>query len=232
VQAPARLGIVQRYQRFSKAEAGQPPSGSGSPVLGAIELARAAAAANRTIVLVEGISDLLALTTLAERHGRNLDAEGITVIAMGGATNIGRFLNLLGPRGLGANLAGLCDAGEEHRFRRALARAGFGADLTRSDMERLGFFVCDADLEDELIRALGVEAMLDVVAAQGELGAFRALQKQPAWQHRGIASQLRRWLGAGSQRKHRYAVLLVEALDRDRVPAPLDRLLTHIARLD
>ena len=226
------MRIVQRHQRFSEAEVGQPPSWSGSLLLGAMERARAAAAADRTIVLVEGISDQLALNTFAKRRGRHLDAEGITAVAMGGATNIGRFLELLGPRGLDAELAGLCDEGEERLFRRALERAGFGADLTRSDMERLGFFVCDADLEDELIRSLGVEAVLAVVAAQGELAAFRALQKQPAWQNRGTAAQLRRWLGAGSRRKHRYAVLLVEALDLDRIPAPLDRLLARLARTD
>ena len=174
----------------------------------------------------------MALTALGERRGRDLNAEGITAVAMGGATNVGRFLELLGPQGLDANLAGLCDGGEERRFQRALERAGFGADLTRSDMERLGFFVCDTDLEDELIRSLGVEAVLDVVAAQGELEAFRALQKQPAWRNHGAAAQLRRWLGAGSQRKYRYAVLLVDALDLDRVPAPLDRLLARLARTD
>jgi hypothetical protein len=223
---------VQRHQRFTEAGGEQPPSRSESSVLGALELARTAADADRTIVLVEGISDQLALTTLAQRRGRNLNAEGITAVAMGGATNIGRFLELLGPRGLDADLAGLCDIGEERLFRGALERAGFGADLTRSDLERLGFFVCDADLEDELIRSLGVEAVLDAVAAQGELGAFRALQKQPAWRNRGVAAQFRRWLGVGSQRKHRYAVLLVEALDLDRVPVPLDRLLKHVSGAD
>jgi hypothetical protein len=195
-----------------------------------LDLARTAAAAERTIVLVEGRSDRVALSTLAARRGQPLDAAGITVIAMGGATTIERFLQLLGPAGLEATVAGLCDAGEEGLVRRALERTGFGTDLTRSAMERLGFYVCEADLEDELIRSLGVEVVLDVVTAQGELRAFRALQRQPAWRNRDTAAQLRRWLGAGAQRKHRYAGLLVAALDLAHAPAPLDRLLTHLAR--
>jgi hypothetical protein len=59
-----------------------------------------------------------------------------------------------------ASLAGLCDAAEEGYFRRALARAGVGSPLSRADMEALGFYVCGADLEEELIRALGVLAHL------------------------------------------------------------------------
>jgi predicted ATP-dependent endonuclease of OLD family len=66
-----------------------------------------------TVVLVEGISDQLALEALAARRGRKLDAEGISVVAMGGAHNIASFLDLFGPQGLDVGLAGLCDAGEE-----------------------------------------------------------------------------------------------------------------------
>ena len=69
-------------------------------------------------------------------------------------------------------VAGLCDEGEEGDFRRAVERAGLGSDLTRADMERLGFYVCVADLEDELIRALGVPAVERVLDTQGELGVI------------------------------------------------------------
>ena len=89
-------------------------------------------------------------------------------------------------------------------------------DLTRAEMERLGFFVCVADLEEELIRALGVTAVEDVVDAQGDLGAFRSLQRQPPWRDRPPEEQLRRFFGSGSGRKIRYARLLVEALDLSR----------------
>jgi hypothetical protein len=179
-------------------------------------------------VLVEGISDQRAVEALAERRGRNLDVEGISVVPIGGAANIGRFLDLYGPQGFGFRLAGLCDAAEEGDFRRGLERAGLGSNLTRADMERVGFYVCVADLEDELIRALGAASVERVVDGQGELGSFRTLQKQPAWKGRPPEEQLRRFMGSGGSRKIRYARLLVEALDLARVPRPLDRLLAHL----
>lgn len=179
-------------------------------------------------MLVEGVSDQYALETLAECRGRNLEAEGIAVVPIGGAQSIGRFLELFGPGGLDVRLAGLCDAGEEGDFRRGLERAGLGSDLTRIDMERLGFYVCVADLEDELIRALGARSVERVAEIQGDLGSFRTLQKQPAWQGRTTEEQLRRWLGSGGRRKIRYARFLVDALDLTRVPRPLDLVLAHI----
>jgi diphthamide synthase (EF-2-diphthine--ammonia ligase) len=182
----------------------------------------------RAAVLVEGISDQRALEALAERRGRNLDVEGISIVPIGGAQSIGRFLNLFGPLGLDVGLAGLCDAGEEGEFLRGLERAGLGFRLTHVDMERLGFYVCVADLEDELIRALGAASVEQVVEAQGELGSFRTLQKQPAWQGRPKEEQLRRFMGSGGSRKIRYARLLVDALDLTQVPRPLDLVLAHV----
>jgi hypothetical protein len=179
-------------------------------------------------VLVEGVSDQLALEALAVRRGRNLDAEGISIVPMGGATNIGRFLARFGPQGFDARLAGLCDAAEEGDFRRGLERAGLGSNLNRGDMERLGFYVCVADLEDELIRALGVAAVEQVIEAQGELVSFRTFQNQPAWRGRTDQEQLRRFLGTHSGRKIQSAALLVNALDLTRVPRPLDRVLPYV----
>jgi hypothetical protein len=181
----------------------------------------------QTVVLVEGVSDQAALQALAARRGRDLAAEGIAVVPMGGATNIRRFLELFGPRGLNLGLAGLCDAGEEGDFRRGLERAGLGSNLRRADMEALGFHVCVADLEDELIRCLGAAGVEQVVEAQGELGSFRTFQQQPAWRARRGPEQLRRFIGTHSGRKIRYARLLVDALDLERVPRPLDRVLAH-----
>jgi hypothetical protein len=182
----------------------------------------------RAVVLVEGISDQVALETLAERRGRKLDAEGISIVPIGGAQAIGNFLDRFGPNGYGVELAGLCDAGEEGDFRRGLERAGLGSNLTRTDMEQLGFYVCDADLEDELIRCLGAAAVERVVDDQGELRSFRTLQKQAAWHGRGTDEQLRRFMGSGGRRKIRYARLLVDALDLAHVPRPLDRVLAHV----
>ena len=182
----------------------------------------------RAVVLVEGVSDQVALEALAARRGRDLDAERISIVPIGGAQAIGRFLDRFGPRGLDVRLAGLCDAGEEGDFRQGLERAGLGSDLTRGDMERLGFYVCEADLEDELIRALGAVSVGRVVDAEGDLGSFRSLQKQPEWRGRATEEQLRRFMGSGGGRKIRYARLLVDALDLSRVPRPLDLVLAHV----
>ena len=179
-------------------------------------------------MLVEGTSDQRALEVLAERRGRNLEAEGISIVPMGGAGNIGSFLHRFGPQGLDLKLAGLCDAAEEGDFRRGLERAGLGSDLTRAGMERLGFYVCVADLEDELIRSLGAAAVERVLDAQGDLESFRTFQKQPAWRDRTNEEQLRRFLGTQSGRKVQSAALLVGALDLTRVPRPLDRVLSFV----
>jgi hypothetical protein len=182
----------------------------------------------RTVVLVEGVSDQRALEALAERRGRDLAAEGVSVMPIGGSKNIGRFLDHYGPHGLDVGLAGLCDAAEEGDFRRGLERVGLGANLTRVEMETLGFFVCVEDLEDELIRALGTDAVERVVETQGELDAFRTFQRQPQWRGRTDEERFRRFFGTYSGRKIRSASALVDALDLTRVPLPLDALLAHV----
>jgi hypothetical protein len=192
--------------------------------------ARALVKANEAsaIVLVEGLSDQIALETLAARRGQNLDVERVVVLPMGGAHAFARHLMRFGPAGENLKLAGLCDIREEDIFRRGLARARVGSPRTRADMEDLGFYVCVEDLEDELIHAVGattVEALFD---SQGDLGSFRSLQSQPAWRGQTTEAQMRRFLGSGARRKLRYARLLVEAVGLGCVPYPLDAVLTHL----
>jgi predicted ATP-dependent endonuclease of OLD family len=179
----------------------------------------------RSIVLVEGPSDAAALLALARRRGDDLDGEGVSVVAMGGYGNLGRFLERYGPAGLGVRLASLYDAPEERHFIRALARAGFDSNLTRPDLEALGFYACDANLEDELTRAMGVAAMEELLDAQGNLSAFRTYQKQLSHRERPIEEQLRGFLW---NRKLEYGVLIVDALDLDRIPRPLAGVLAHV----
>jgi OLD-like protein len=180
------------------------------------------------VVLVEGVSDQAALTTLAVRHGRDLAGEGVFVLPMGGATSIGHFLEVFGPRGFGVRLAGLCDEGEEPAFRRGLERAGLAPGPGRAGLERLGFFVCVTDLEDELIRSLGVAATERLIGEQGGLGSLRTFAKQPAQRARPREQQLRRFLGTRSGRKIRYGHVLAAALDLTRVPRPLAGVLAHV----
>ena len=84
------------------------------------------------------------------------------------------------------------------------------------------------DLEGELIRALGPPRVEEIVESHGDLRPLRTLQKQPAWDGRPLQDQLRRFMGSGGRRKIRYARFLVEALDLDRVPRPLDGVLASV----
>ena len=124
-------------------------------------------------------------------------------------------------------LAGLVDANEEQHLWRSLEGVGLGTNLGRAGAEALGFFVCDADLEDELIRALGAPAVERLLAAQGELESFRRFQDQPAQRARENHAQLRRFMGTRARRKIRYGALLTNALDLRCVPRALDAVLAH-----
>jgi hypothetical protein len=173
------------------------------------------------VVLVEGESDRVALLTLAERRGRNLAADGVEVVAMGGVTNTRAFASRYGPHGFGVPLLGLYDAPDEVKVRHGLAAAGLDAALEPDGLSGLGFFRCSEDLEDELIRALGVEAVEDVIDAAGEARSLELLAGMPVQRSWSRDAVLRRFMGSKSGRKDRYAALLVEALEPDRVPAPL-----------
>jgi hypothetical protein len=159
------------------------------------------------VVLVEGITDRLALEAVAGRL--DLDLARIEIVPIGGAQAVRRA----SAQYEGEHLVGLCDAGEERWFRRVLGDATY---------------VCVKDLEDELIRALGPDRVEEVVAAQGELDTFRNFQNQPAWRGRPVDAQLRRWLQNGG-RYLRYPPLLIAELEPDEIPAPLAGVLAAAA---
>jgi hypothetical protein len=177
------------------------------------------------VVLVEGPSDKAAVEALARKLGRDLAGEGVEVVSIGGAHAIGKFVTDL-PEG--ARVAGLCDAGELGPVGRALERAGIGPAGTRAKLEALGFFVCEPDLEGELIHALGAEEVQAVLDKSGKLSSFRTFQQQPQWRGRPVEAQLRRFFGS-SAGKARHAPLMVEAVALDRIPRPLGALLSHVA---
>lgn len=181
--------------------------------------AHAVSLAVRTAVLLEGRSDLAAVEALAARRGRDLAAEGVCNVPMGGAMSVGRYAGLLGPAGLGLRLTGLCDEGERDFYERAFVRA----QAPLRDIH-----VCGADLEDELVRALGTAEVEEIFRAEGDLRAWQSFQRQPAQVGRPRHLQMRRFLGTKKGRKIRYGRLLVEALPPDRTPPPLDGLLTSL----
>jgi hypothetical protein len=181
------------------------------------------------VVLVEGISDQIALETAAVGRGRDLEAERVVIVPIGGAYAIGRFLTMLGPLGTRVRLAALCDLREEEIFRRGLVATRVGSPRTRTDMERLGFYVCVNDLEDELIRAVGTAAVEALFDSQGDLRSFRSFQSQPAWRNRDPEAQMYRFVRSSSRRNLRYARLLVEeAVRRNALPRPLEALLSAV----
>lgn len=173
----------------------------------------------RTAVLLEGLSDLAAVEALAARRGRDLAAEGVCVVPMGGAMSVGRYAGLLGPPGLGLRLTGLCDEGEQGFYERG---------LTRAQAPLQDIYVCTADLEDELIRALGTTGVEEILRAEGDFRAWQTFQRQPAQHDRRRHQQVRRFLGTKKGRKIRYGRLLVEALAPNRTPPPLDGLLASL----
>ncbi|HET7420833.1 MAG TPA: TOPRIM nucleotidyl transferase/hydrolase domain-containing protein [Candidatus Dormibacteraeota bacterium] len=177
-------------------------------------------------MVVEGDSDRVALETLAARMDVDLDARGASIAPIGGAHAVRRFLGRLAAAHPQARVAGLCDAGQEVYFQRALEDRGLGDGLDRGGLARLGFFVCVLDLEDELIRALGAGVVEAVIEAQGELRSYRSFQRQPAQAAVAAEAQLRRFMGTHAGRKAQYARALVDALDLRQVPAPLAGALT------
>lgn len=138
---------------------------------------------------------------------------------MGGATNIGRYLLMYASDGRNTRLAGLCDKGEARLFTRQLERAGLSDE---------GFFVCDRDLETELIRALGVERVEKIIESEGELQSLRILQQMPFHRLRSSTDHLHRFIGSRAGRKPRYAHLLASALSEDEMPPPLLDLLAYV----
>lgn len=201
----------------------------------------------RQIVLVEGASDRAALLAMAARDNRDLAAAGVEIVSMGGVTNTRAFALHYGPAGCDLPLAGLYDAPEERFVRRGLAAAGLsaapipardpgspgpaapGPAASDSDvLARLGFFKCTRDLEDELIRAVGVEQVKAVIEANGDGRSLRLLSQMPAQSGWSREELLRRFMTSQSGRKVRYAQLLVEAVPEDRVPQPLWDLLAWV----
>jgi len=182
----------------------------------------------RTIVLVEGVTDELALTLAARRSGRDLNAEGVSVVPINGAHAIGRFLRRLAAEEPEARLGGLYDEGEEEVIRSALERAGYGSNLDRSRLEGIGFFACITDLEEELIRAVSETTLSRLIEVEGDAQPWRTFRNQQAWRGRPLDQQFRRFIRSVSERNSRYIRAIVETTDPSRLPRPLRLLLDYV----
>ncbi len=183
----------------------------------------------RVAVLVEGVSDQRAVEALARRRGRDLEAERVQIVPIGGAQAIRRTRSSDSALTASISVWRACATSAKRITSGGRSSGPVSAPASPvTHMEALGFFVCIADLEDELIRVLGPPRVEEIVEREGDLGSFRTLQKQPEWRGRETHDQLRRFMGSGGSRKIRYASLLVDALDLARVPRPLEGVLAHV----
>lgn len=188
-----------------------------------------------TLVLVEGESDRLALDAAAARLGAGLGAARIDVLK--GITNLRRRLHELRAASAPPRILGLYDAAEERYVEAVLRDEGVLAATpgrlrgagAAAEIAAAGFFGCDRDLEDEVIRAAGSTRVIETLAARGEAELFRVFQGQPAQRDRPIEAQLHRFAGTASGRKARFAADVVAALPADRVPPPLRDLIHALA---
>jgi AAA domain, putative AbiEii toxin, Type IV TA system len=222
--------LVRLYRDSGKVKSAR-PSKLTAPE--AARLARFATAENaeayfaRAVILVEGQSDKYALEAVAAKKKRNLDADGVTIVAMRGAGGIATFLALLGPHGLKLKLTGLCDAKEESKWAQALESHGMGSKLDRAAMAAVGFEVCDGDLEEVLIAAVGEKTALAIIDAQGDAGDFGSFAQQPTQKAKAVAQQLHDFLHSRG-RNITYAPLMVDAIDSARLPAPLESVINAV----
>jgi hypothetical protein len=175
------------------------------------------------LVLVEGDSDAAAVGALADLIRFDLGAHRVQVCSAGGVTNFSRVLADFVRTHPGADFCGMYDVADERHVRRALASAAIPV-AAHGSLEPFGFFACVADLEDELIRALGTAAVERVLEAQAELDSFRRFQAMPQHRLAPVHDQLHRFLGTRATRKIRSARRLVESLDLARLPRPLAQL--------
>src|SRR5215472_8451100 len=181
----------------------------------------------RLLVLVEGDSDANAVRALADLIGCNLRRHHIEICSAGGVTNFSQMLREFARAHPNARFCGMYDLAEQQHVRRALSNAAVPI-AAEDPLESFGFFACVADLEEELIRALGAEAVERVLEAQDELVSFRRFQAMPQQRLTPVDQQLRRFLGTRATRKIRSARRLVERLDIDRLPRPLVQLATRM----
>lgn len=180
----------------------------------------------RKVVLLEGVSDIAAVTAAAA--AQQLELDDVELVDLGGVTNVQRELIELTRAGSEFEILGLCDAPEVRFVEHALREIGC-AVRDPSDLAGYGFFVCQADLEEELIRALGATQTVHIIEHLGLGQKLATMRQQPAWQDRPLPEQLHRFCGVASGRKELLAGALSAALDPSHLPDPLLQLVDRIA---
>lgn len=178
----------------------------------------------RSLIVVEGFSDLLAIRTLASKLGLSLDASGVSVLSLDGAGTFKYYLQLFGPQGLDVQLRGLCDQDAESDWIVKLDAAGISVG-NRSDLEAQGFYVCDPDLEAELLSALGTSTTQQIIIANEAEGSYSSFANQQVNQGK---SEAEIQLAFFRREKVRWAPLFSAEIDGASVPSPIAELLGEL----
>ncbi|WP_029202167.1 hypothetical protein [Ornithinimicrobium pekingense] len=188
------------------------------------------AEAGPVLVLLEGPSDVAALGAVLGRCAPRVPRTAYRLVDMGGVTNTAAHLRAARADRPSWPVLGLCDEAESWVVARALQQqgveAGDGADLAQH-----GFFVCRRDLEEELIRALGVEGCLLLLERAGLGHRFRSFSRQRVWADRPVRERLHRFAGVASGRKILLARQMAAALPAESVPPPLAALARSLQEL-
>ena len=208
-----------RSRRRRAADASSTPHVSG-PAAATEATSRALARLDGAarVILVEGISDQIAVEAVAERAGTNLAGRGIVVVPMGGIHALPSYLRRIASMPAGTELVGVYDVGEA-----AVVANAFGCRIDH--ITDFGFHACVDDLEDELIAAVGAERVVALIESHGDGRPLRTLQHQEEWRDRRLPSQIRRFIGSGARRKLRYARVLGLEVPPERVPIALRAVL-------
>lgn len=175
----------------------------------------------KRIMFVEGPADRLAILSLARKNNLSLDSRGVSVIALNGADILTWFLKLFGPTGFQLPVCGMCDLDHAPQWSKCLEDSGLGKNRSQADMEKIGFFVCDRDLEDELVKALGDAKVIQAINENGDTKAWNVFCQQPTYKALAQPALIRAFL---AKRKVLYAPILVSELSTT-IPRPLKEVL-------
>jgi hypothetical protein len=143
-----------------------------------VTAALAEALFSRTVILVEGPGDRLALHVAAKTLDLDLDSAAVSVIELDGADLFATMRTLLGPGGLGLTIIGLCDADREQKW----ANEVLGVNVysgNRAVLAQHNVFVLDPDIEGALVDALGESRVELVIDADGASSALSMFRQQP-----------------------------------------------------
>jgi energy-coupling factor transporter ATP-binding protein EcfA2 len=177
-----------------------------------------------TAVLVEGVSDRLALRIAAETLGVDLDARGVSIVELNGAGLFATMLELLGMSGLGIRVIGLCDADHEQQWAGAVLGPGvYNGD--RSVLAQHEVYVFDPDIEGALVDALGEQRVEALIAADGEAQGLAAFRQQPSQQQYSPREQLVRFVKKG---KARWPPMLMGDMADTEVPHVIRDLINSV----